>query len=367
MTMLYRHQMMSLFDPLVIRSLTIKNRIWVSPMCQYSAINGLPNDWHFAHLAQFAMGGAGLIFTEATAISSSARSTAVDTGIWNEEQVASWTRIVGFIHEQGAKFAIQLWHAGRKGSATTPWEGHRPVSIDTGGWEIFAPSPLRFGELNIPIELSKADIQIIIQDYKSAAERSLRAGFDVVEIHGAHGYLIHSFLSPIGNKRIDEYGGEFLNRVRFLLEVTKAIREVWPLDKPLFVRLSTSDWVEEGWTVEDSIELAKLLKVIGVDLIDCSTGGVVPDVKYQVGPHYQVQFAEKIKSSAGILTGAVGLITDPLLANSIVASEQADAVLLGREMLRNPHWAFQAAHELGVDIEWPNQYKQAKPRKDWPY
>ncbi len=359
--------MKSLFDPLVIRSLTIKNRVWVSPMCQYSAQNGLPNDWHFAHLAQFATGGAGLIFTEATAISPSARSTAVDTGIWNEEQVTSWARIVDFVHQQDAKIAIQLWHAGRKGSATTPWEGHRPVSISNGGWEIFAPSPVPFGELNMPVELSKAAIQQIIQEYKAAAERSLRAGFDIVEIHGAHGYLIHSFLSPMGNQRSDEYGGEFINRVRFLLEVTKAIREVWPLEKPLFVRLSTSDWIEGGWSVEDSIELAKLLKDLGVDLIDCSAGGVVPNIKYQVGPHYQVQFAQKIKSEAGILTGAVGLITDPSLANSIVASEEADAVLLGRELLRNPHWALQAAHKLGVDIEWPNQYKQAKPREDWPY
>lgn len=336
-------------------------------MCQYSAQNGLPNDWHFAHLAQFAVGGAGLIFTEATAISSSARSTLMDTGIWNEEQVAIWARIVDFIHQEGAKIAIQLWHAGRKGSATTPWENHKPVSISNGGWEIFAPSPVPFGELNIPRELSKEAIQILIQQYRLAAERSLRAGFDIVEIHGAHGYLIHSFLSPISNQRRDEYGGEFSNRVRFLLEVTKAIREVWPLDRPLFVRLSTSDWVDGGWSVEDSIELARLLKDHDVDLIDCSSGGVVPDGKYQVESHYQVPFAEKIKRSTGILTGAVGLITDPLLANSIVTSEQADAILLGREMLRNPHWALQAAHELGIDIEWPNQYKQAKPRDEWPY
>jgi 2,4-dienoyl-CoA reductase-like NADH-dependent reductase (Old Yellow Enzyme family) len=336
-------------------------------MCQYSATNGVPNDWHLAHLGQFAMGKAGLIMAEATAISADARSTLFDTGIWNNEQVSAWSRIVTFIHQQGSMVGLQLWHAGRKGSATTPWQGHEPVSIEDGGWVAVAPSPIPFGKLPIPKELTKTEILRILDDYRLATENALKAGFDVIEIHGAHGYLIHSFLSPLANKRVDEYGGNFDGRSRFVLEVTDAIRSVWPADKPLFIRMSTIDWIPEGWSIQDTIQLAELLEKHGVDLIDCSSGGIVPDTDYETGPNYQVPFAAKVRADTQVLTAAVGLITDPLKAQEIIETGQADAVMLGREMLRNPHWALHAAFQLGIDIEWPNQYKQAKPREKWPY
>jgi len=352
-----------LFSPLKIRDLEIPNRIWLSSLCQYSATDGVPNDWHLVHLGRYATAKVGLIMTEASGIAPDARSTLLDAGIWNEEQELAWKKIVTFVHAQGAKIGIQLWHAGQKGSTTAPWQGQGHVSPAEGGWIAVAPSAVAFGELPAPLEITKEEMQVTLKDYQESAQRALRAGFDVLEIHAAHGYLIHSFLSPITNKREDEYGGSFENRIRFAVEVVEAVREVWPSSHPLFIRTSAHDWVEGGWTTEDNAELAEILFHKGVDLIDCSSGGIKPDVSYPVGPGYQVQFSEMVKKRSKVLACAVGVITEPLQAEAIIASQQADAVMLGREFLRDPHWVFRAAKELDVDIEWLNQYKQAKPKK----
>ncbi len=355
--------MSTLFTPLKIRDLEIPNRIWLSPMCQYSARDGVPNAWHFVHLGQFAIGKVGLIMTEASGITPEARSTLMDTGIWNDEQVLAWQKIVAFAHEQGSKIGIQLWHAGQKGSTTAPWQGQDYVSEDQGGWQAVAPSAIAFGKLPTPRKISRQEIKSTIQDYKESAKRALIAGFDVLEIHGAHGYLIHSFLSPITNKRDDEYGGSFENRIRFVSEVVEAIREVWPDSRPLFLRTSAQDWIEGGWTAEENADLAEILFGKGVDLMDCSSGGIAPEIKYPVGPGYQVQFSEIIKRKSKVLTCAVGLITDSHQAEAIVDAGRADAVMLGREFLRDPHWVLRAATELKIDLEWLNQYKQGKPKK----
>ncbi len=359
--------MPGLFDELKIRDLIIPNRIWLSPMCQYSAIDGLPNTWHTVHLGKYAMGKVGLIMTEASGISPSARSTLHDTGIWNDEQVDAWRTIVDFVHLQGVKIGIQLWHAGQKSSTTTPWQGQDYVDANSGGWQAVAPSEIAFGKLPKPRSLTEEEIHSIIDQYRQAATRSLKAGFNVVEIHGAHGYLIHSFLSPITNHRKDQYGGSFENRTRFVTEVVKAIREVWPINRPLFLRTSSHDWIEGGWSTLENSELAKKLLPLGVDLIDCSSGGIKSDISYPVAPGYQVKFSEDIKNSSQMLTCAVGVITDPLFAEEIVRSNKADAVMLGREFLRNPNWVLTTAEVLGVDLEWLNQYKQGKPRKTLPY
>jgi 2,4-dienoyl-CoA reductase-like NADH-dependent reductase (Old Yellow Enzyme family) len=332
-------------------------------MCQYSAKDGVPNNWHLVHLGQFATGKVGLIMTEASGISPAARSTLMDTGIWNDEQVIAWQKIVDFVHAQGSKIGIQLWHAGQKGSTGAPWQGQDYVPEAQGGWQAVAPSEVAFGKLPTPRKLTVVEIKSIIEEYKEAAKRALTAGFDVLEIHGAHGYLIHSFLSPITNKRDDEYGGSFENRIRFLTEVVAAIRQVWPETHPLFLRTSAHDWIEGGWTSDENAALAVILLSQGVDLMDCSSGGIKPDVKYETGPGYQVQFSENVKRKSNMLTCAVGMITDAKQAQEIIVSNKADAVMIGREFLRDPHWALRAAEELKIDIEWLNQYKQGKPKK----
>ncbi|MEY3076179.1 MAG: hypothetical protein RLZZ131_305 [Actinomycetota bacterium] len=360
--------MPNLFTPIRIRDLEIPNRIWLSPMCMYSAKDGLPNDWHFAHLAQFAIRRIGFLMTEASGISPTGRSTLLDTGIWNMEQVKAWKRITDFAHSQGSKIGIQLWHAGQKGSTTTPWQGQDYVAPESGGWQAVAPSALAFGKLPTPKPLEVEEIQSIINDYRRSAELALEAGFDVVEIHGAHGYLIHSFLSPLTNKREDHYGGSYENRTRFVKEVVTAIRQVWPATHPLFIRLSTDDWVEQGWRVGDSARLASELMALGVDVMDCSSGGVQTGVSYPVGPGYQVPFAREIRATSQILTVAVGMITEAQEANRIIESGDADAVMLGRELLRNPNWALNALstlqEQVGSDVvtKWPNQYLNGRPK-----
>ena len=361
--------MAHLFTPMKIRDLTIPNRIWLSPMCMYSSTDGVPNDWHFAHLAQYAIRRVGFLMTEASGIAPEARSTLMDTGIWNAQQAQQWRRITEFVHGQGSKIGIQLWHAGQKGSTTSPWQGQDYVPPSAGGWIARAPSAVAFGKLPAPLPLTKEEIKGILNDYRNAASHALDAGFDVVEIHGAHGYLIHSFLSPITNHREDEYGGSYENRTRFVKEVVASIREVWPASHPLFLRLSADDWIEGGWRVADSARLAKELLPLGVDLIDASSGGIKTEVSYPLAPGYQVPFAKQIREFSSMPTVAVGLLTDAKAANEIVVRGEADAVMLGRELLRNPNWALNAAMELRdlipeeeITIAWPNQYLNGRPK-----
>lgn len=355
--------MSHLFSPFKLRELEFKNRVFVSPMCQYSAEDGVPTDWHLVHLGSRAIGGAALVMTEATSVSPEGRISPWDTGIWSDEHTRAFTRIANFIKEHGAVPAIQLAHAGRKASTDTPWRGGRQLAKGEVGWDPLAPSAIPFKEGQpAPREMSARDIQKSVEDFENAAQRSLEAGFQVVELHMAHGYLLHEFLSPLSNQREDEYGGSLENRARFPLRVAKAVRSVWPEDLPLFVRISATDWVEGGWDLEQSVQLARWLKEVGVDLIDCSSGGSVPGAKIPVQPGYQVPFAAEVRSRAGIATGAVGLITEPKQAERIIAAGQADAILLARQMLRDPYWPLHAAHELGEDISWPVQYERAKPR-----
>jgi len=351
-----------LFSPIKIKSIEFKNRIVVSPMCEYSSEDGFANDWHLVHLGSRAVGGAGLIITEATAVSPEGRITDYDLGIYKDEHIDKLKHITGFIHEHGAIAGIQLAHAGRKASHKRPWEGGKQILPNQpGGWETVAPSAVSFTDSEIaPVELTKADIEKIKADFKVAAVRALKAGFKVIELHGAHGYLIHEFLSPLSNKRGDEYGGSFDNRIRFLLEIVSDVQEVWPAELPLFVRISASDWTEGGWTPDDSSALAKILKAKGVDLVDCSSGGNVAGAKIPLGPNYQVPFAEKVRKETGILTGAVGLITEPLQADSIIQTGHADMVFFARELLRDPYFPLRAAHELGHEVKWPVQYERAK-------
>ncbi|MDT3402663.1 NADH:flavin oxidoreductase/NADH oxidase [Mucilaginibacter terrae] len=356
--------MTNLFSPLTIKGTTFKNRVAVSPMCEYSCTDGFANDWHLVHLGAFATGGAGLIITEAAAVSPEGRITYSDLGIWKDEHIERLKQITSFIEAQGAVAGIQLAHAGRKASHDKPWLGGKQFpSTHENGWVTYGPSALAFtdGE-EAPLELDKAGIEKVKSDFKSAAERALKAGFKVAEVHGAHGYLLHQFYSTLSNQRTDEYGGSFENRIRLLVEVTETVREVWPQEYPLFVRISSTDWTEGGWTIEDSVKLAAVLKEKGVDLVDCSSGGNVPKAVIPNKPGYQVEFAEKIKAQTGILTGAVGLITTPAQANEIIETGQADLVLMAREMLRDPHFALRAAHELGHQIEWPAQYERAQWR-----
>ena len=356
--------MSNLFSPLTIKGVTLKNRITVSPMCEYSSTDGFANDWHLVHLGAFATGGAALIITEAAAVSPEGRITYADLGIWKDEHIEKLKQITTFIEAQGAVAGIQLAHAGRKASHDKPWLGGKQFASDhENGWLTFGPSALAFTEgEEAPLELDKAGIENVKADFKAAAERALKAGFKVAEVHGAHGYLMHQFYSPLSNQRTDEYGGSFDNRIRLLVEVTETVRSVWPEDYPVFVRISATDWTEGGWTIEDSVKLAAVLKEKNVDLIDSSSGGNVPKAAIPNKPGYQVEFAEQIKKQTGILTGAVGLITTPAQANEIVENEQADLVLLAREMLRDPHFALRAAHELGQHIEWPAQYERAQWR-----
>jgi 2,4-dienoyl-CoA reductase-like NADH-dependent reductase (Old Yellow Enzyme family) len=354
--------MTGLFTPLRLRDTDIRNRVWVAPMCQYSALDGVPNDWHLVHLGSFARGGAGLVLTEATAVSPEARISLADTGIWDDGQAQAWSRIVEFVHGQGATAGMQLAHAGRKASTRPPFEGRGWVPPDEGGWEAVGPSPVGYPGLPDPRELSAADIDGVVHDFARAAELALGAGFDLLEIHAAHGYLLHEFLSPLSNRRTDEHGGSFDNRIRLLLEVVEAVRAAVPDATPLLVRISATDWVEGGWSVEDSVTLARLLREAGVDLVDVSSGGNAP-AEIPLEPGYQVPFARRVREEAGIATGAVGLITEPEQAERVVAEGSADAVLLARAMLRDPHWALRAAHELGVPVgegvTWPRQYLRA--------
>jgi 2,4-dienoyl-CoA reductase-like NADH-dependent reductase (Old Yellow Enzyme family) len=353
---------MHLFDPLTIRGVTLKNRIAVSPMCQYSSDDGFANDWHLVHLGQRAVGGAALVFTEATAVTPEGRISPQDLGIWKDDHVEFMSRIAHFLNNNRAVCGVQLAHAGRKASTAAPWHGGQYLSESEGGWRpIYAPSALPFSEKAVvPQELDKAGIARICTAFGEAARRVLDAGFQVIELHGAHGYLVAEFLSPLSNKRSDEYGGSFENRTRFLREISAEVRRVWPERLPIFLRISSSDWTEGGWTVEDSVALARMMKPLGVDLIDCSSGGNVPNVRIPVGPGYQVPFSNRIRRDAGVLTGAVGMITSPAQADQIIRNGDADIVLLAREFLRDPYWPLHAAKALGIDAPWPNQYLRAK-------
>ncbi len=354
-----------LFEPLTLRSLTFRNRIFVSPMCMYSAHEGCPTEWHLVHLGSRAVGGAGLVMTEATAVLSEGRISPWDTGLWNDQQKEAFAPIARFIAEQGAVPAIQLAHAGRKASTRRPWEKlPRPLTKEEGAWQPVAPSPLPFDEgYPTPRELSPEELSDIAQAFAEAARRAVEAGFQVVEIHMAHGYLLHEFLSPLANRRGDQFGGSFENRIRFPLMVAKRVREAVPAELPLLVRISATDWVEGGWDLDQSVEFARRLKEIGVDLIDCSSGGIVPSAPIPDYPGYQVPFAEAIRRQAEVPTGAVGLITTPEQAEQIVATGQADVVLMARELLRDPYFPLRAALRLGVEPDfWPVQYFRAKPR-----
>ncbi|MEI9934606.1 MAG: NADPH dehydrogenase NamA [Ferruginibacter sp.] len=353
--------MAKLFEPLTIKSITFKNRIIVSPMCQYSSQDGFTNDWHLVHLGSRAIGGAAAVIMEATAVSPEGRITYGDAGIWKDEHVDNLQRITRFITEHGAVAGIQLAHAGRKASCEVPWKGGHQLVGTTHSWQIVAPSPIPFKEGTVvPQTLSIEDIEKIIIDFKHAAKRALSAGFRLIEIHAAHGYLINEFLSPLSNQRTDEYGGSFENRIRLLVNVIQAIKSVWPEELPLFVRISASDWVDGGWTIDDSVKLAKELKLSGVDLMDCSSGGLVSHAKVPLEPGYQVPFAEKVKHEAGILTGAVGLITNAEQAEKILQKQEADVIILAREFLRDPYFALHAAKQLGAEVIWPVQYERAK-------
>ena len=353
--------MSKLFSPLKIREIEFKNRIFVSPMCQYSSEDGVPNDWHFVHLATRAVGGASLVVVEATAVSPEGRISPEDLGMWSEKHVEGFKRITGFIKTQNSIPGIQIAHAGRKASTYSPWKGNGEVKKDNGGWQTLAPSEIPFAdEYPRPQKMSKDDIQNIILQFRSAAERSIKAGFQVIEIHMAHGYLVHQFLSPLSNDRTDEYGGTFENRARLAIEIAKAVREVIPEHLPLFIRISATDWVEGGWDLDQSIQLVKRLKEAGADLIDCSSGGNIKNAVIPAGPNYQIPFSEKIRKEAKIFTGGVGFITQPEQAEKIISSGQADAVFLARELLRNPYWPLRAAKELNADIDWPKQYLRAK-------
>lgn len=358
--------MSKLFSPLTIKNTTLKNRIAISSMCQYSSVDGFANDWHLVHLGSRAVGGAALVMQEATAVSPEGRITYADMGLWKNEQTEKLKQIVDFIHSQGALAGVQLAHAGRKASHEKPWNGgHQIPAKEPDGWQTVAPSPIPFAEgTEAPVDLDLKGIQKVIDDYAAATERAIQVGYDVVEIHAAHGYLFHQFLSPLSNKRADEYGGNFKNRARLLFETVDAVRKVWGNEKPLFVRISATDWTEGGWDIEDSVILAAMLKEKGVDLIDTSSGGNVPNAKIPVKPGYQVAFAARIKAEAGVLTGAVGLITNAQQADMIVAKEQADLILIARESLRDPYFPLHAAQVLGnEEVKWHVQYERAKPRK----
>jgi 2,4-dienoyl-CoA reductase-like NADH-dependent reductase (Old Yellow Enzyme family) len=350
----------SLFDHLQIRNLDIPNRVWVSPMCQYSAVDGIVGQWHQVHLGAFATGGAGLIFVEATGVVPEGRISIGCPGIWSDRHAEAFRPIVDFAHSMGSKIGIQLAHAGRKASTMRPWDDHLVAEKSEGGWQSVAPSPIAFHGMQVPKQLSVSDITELTQSFVTTAKRAVSVGFDVIEIHAAHGYLFHQFMSPITNQRTDEYGGDFEGRTRFLCEVAQAVRASIPETMPLFVRISASDWVEGGWGIDDSILLSRKLKNLGIDLIDVSSGGLVHDAKVQVGPGYQVPFSEAIKREVGILTSAVGLITDVNQAEEIVTSGKSDAVMLARAMLRNPRWALDAAEKLGIRIPWPVQYERAR-------
>ena len=353
-----------LFSPISLAGVTFPNRVFVSPMCQYSSKDGFSNDWHLVHLGSRAAGGAGLVFTEAAAVLPEGRITPEDLGFWKDEHIAGLQRIVEFGHSQGARMGVQLAHAGRKGSMARPWAPEqRYLNPSEGGWEnVMAPSAVPFDTSYArPHELDVAGLQVITRAFASATERSLEAGFDLVELHAAHGYLLHEFLSPLSNRRSDSYGGSFENRIRLLLEVVDAMRAVWPAELPFLVRISATDWAENGWDIDQSVALAKVLKKHKVDMIDVSSGGMVPNAVMPVGPGYQTPFAERIRREAEMPTGAVGMITDAMQAEHILRTGQADVVLLARELLRDPYWPLHAAKQLGDSVSWPPQYLRAAP------
>lgn len=355
---------MHLFDPLTLRDITLRNRIAVSPMCEYSSTDGFANQWHLVHLGSRAVGGAGLVFTEAAAVTREGRISPSDLGIYNDDHVAKLREIVEFIHSHGATAGIQLAHAGFKASTAPPWDGGGPVCVNDGGWlPIYSSSEQAFLDGGIVAQaMSVEKIHETVEQFAAAAKRAMRAGFRIAEVHAAHGYLLHQFLSPVTNKRTDNYGGSFENRIRFLTEVVAAVRGVWPQGMPLFVRLSAIDWIDEGWTIADSVRLSRILKGLGVDLIDASSGGISPRAKIGIGPGYQVPFAQEIREKADIATGAVGMITEAHQAQEIIESGKADIVLLARELLRQPYWPLHAAKALanGRTELWPRQYLRAK-------
>jgi 2,4-dienoyl-CoA reductase-like NADH-dependent reductase (Old Yellow Enzyme family) len=354
--------MTRLFDSYTLRSVTFRNRIFVSPMCQYSSGDGMPNDWHFVHLGSRAVGGAGLVMVEASGVSPAGRITAWDSGIWSETHAEAFSRIAAFVERNGAVAGIQLAHAGRKASTDVPWRGGRVIREGPHSWEAVAPTPVPFRDGDpVPHALTVPEIDEIVEQFVHSACLAQKAGFRVLELHMAHGYLLHEFLSPLSNIRTDDYGGTIENRMRFPLRVAERVRQTWPDDLPLFVRISASDWVQGGWDLAQSIEFARRLRALGIDLIDCSSGGAVPGAKIEIGPGYQVPFARAIRAEADIATGAVGLITEPEQADDIISSGSADAVLLARELLRNPYWPLHAARALGVNMPWPEQYERAKP------
>ena len=352
----------ALFEPFTLRGTTFANRAWVSPMCQYSSVDGLANSWHLVHLGSYALGRAGLVITEATAVEPEGRISPDDLGLWSDAHAEALAPVVDFVRGQGVPIGFQLAHAGRKASTYAPWRGHDSVPLDEGGWETVGPSAQAFGRYAVPRAMDHADLARTRAAFAAAAVRADGLGVDTVELHFAHGYLMHEFLSPLSNVRDDEYGGSLENRMRHPLEVIEAVRAVWPDAKPLLLRISATDWVEGGWDVESSVVLARLAHERGVDLVDVSTAGNDPRQQIPLGPGYQVPFAARIRAEAGVATSAVGLITEPAQAEEIVATGQADAVMIARALLRDPHWAMQAARELGAELAWPPQYERAKPR-----
>jgi 2,4-dienoyl-CoA reductase-like NADH-dependent reductase (Old Yellow Enzyme family) len=353
--------MAHLFQPLRLRGATFRNRIFVSPMCMYSAKDGVPNDWHLVHLGSRAVGGAALVIAEATGVSAEGRISPGDTGLWNGAQVDAFRRITDFVSAQGAVPGVQLAHAGRKASTHVPWNGGKALGPDEGAWTTLAPSPLAFDDGSpIPREMTAGDMDRVTDEFAAAARRAVDAGFGVVEVHAAHGYLLHEFLSPLSNRRTDGFGGSLENRMRFPLRVVRAVRGAFPAERPVFVRISATDWTEGGWNLPQSIAFARRLKDEGVDLVDCSSGGLVPGAAIPVGPGYQVPFAEAVRCDALVATGAVGMITEPKQAEAILAKGQADAILMARAFLRDPYWPLHAAKELGADVAWPAPYRRAK-------
>jgi 2,4-dienoyl-CoA reductase-like NADH-dependent reductase (Old Yellow Enzyme family) len=352
--------MSELFELFSQRGVTFRNRVVVSAMCQYSSEAGFANDWHLVHLVSRAVGGAGLVMAEAAAVEPEGRITPQDLGIWQDAHIEMLAKIVGLLHQNGAMAGIQLAHAGRKASTAQPWSRQGVLSAEEGGWSAIAPSPIPFNpESPVPVALSLEDIQRLTTSFVRSTQRALQAGFDVIEIHAAHGYLLHEFLSPLSNHRTDEYGGSFKNRIRFLYEVVQAVRKELPESIPLWVRISATDWVADGWDIEQSVELSNILKSLGVDLMDCSSGAIVPHEKIPAGAGYQTGFAERIRRDAKIATGAVGMITAPAQADHIIRTGQADVVLLARELLRDPYWPLRAAKQLRQSVEVPVQYERA--------
>jgi len=353
--------MARLFEPLRLQGATFRNRIFVSPMCMYSATDGVPNDWHLVHLGGRAVGGAALVIAEATGVSAEGRISPGDTGLWNGAQVDAFRRITDFVSAQGAVPGIQLAHAGRKASTHVPWKGGKALAPDEGAWTTLAPSSLPFDAGSpVPREMTVGDMDRVTDEFAAAARRAVDAGFGVVEVHAAHGYLLHEFLSPLSNRRTDSFGGPLENRMRFPLRVVGAVRAAFPAQRPVFVRVSATDWADGGWDLAQSIVFSRCMKELGVDLVDCSSGGLVPYAKVAVGPGYQVPFAEAIRRDAQIATAAVGMITEPKQAEEILTKGQADAIVMARAFLRDPYWPLHAAKELGADVEWPAPYRRAK-------